>query len=185
VSFPARFGTADVMRRLGITDPQHFAVGSQPLQGTIQVLDLSKSVATDPVEARAYVNAENPGLGGLFTWLMLWARSAGGLVVERLSVETAGAVTSFLVSAFPINPDIPGSSPEHLPLNIGGVPVRSTVYLVHDDADRDPIFGNWELFSPVLLADLRIFVPSGSTLVVANHAIGAPLRCAFSFREIQ
>lgn len=184
MTFDSKFGTADVLRRLGITDPRHFEIGNQPLQGTIQLLDLSKSIAQEPVEARGYVNGLVNPLPGLFPLFAVFSRSPGGTIVERMNVETPG-VAFITVTMKPFQHNV-GVFTEQAALNIGGALVTTSVFLTYEDVSQDPSFGsNWEQISPSLLEDQRIFVAPGRQLLIQHSTAGGSLRASVIFREIE
>jgi len=81
----ARFPSTEALKRLGIVEPTVFFPSGGALQPTIQVADLSRSIATEPVEARIWYAADiPPGAPGTRGTFELLCRSAGGLIVEYL-----------------------------------------------------------------------------------------------------
>jgi hypothetical protein len=189
MSFDAKYPSAEVLRRLGVSDPRMYGIGSAPLQGTIQVLDLSRSAAAEPFEARGYKDLLTPLIGGSFALCVLHCRAPGGLVLESFVLEdplpsgyfgpnqVSFTLTQQLDPTWTLIP-APG-------LDVGGLSVKSTPYLGYTLADRDPAVGNWEVTNnPALQTPLRLFLPSGSVFVVQNQLVSGPLQVALLWREL-
>ena len=190
----AKFPSAEVLRRLGITDPDLFDMGGRSVQPTAQLFDFSRSIASEPIEARAYKDLVVPLVGGLYAAAILQMVAPGGGVVEAVALEdplpsgyfgTNGVWFSILPSGTdPILFDVaPGLFTEPQ-LDIGGLATRSIIYGGYTAVDRYPQF-NWEPFNnPVFAQSFRLFVPSGALLVFQSTFNGGPLQIAFVWREL-
>jgi len=184
--------SAEILRRLGQADPSLYSIGRAPVQAVMTVADLSRSIASDPVEARAYKDLSVPGnpapnerpIG------FVQCRSAGGLVVEALVVEDPSPSGFFgpnnvsVTIATAVAPGWHGIV-EDVPLDIGGVATRSRSFYCYTVTDRDPSIGNWEFVNnPAFGSSLRFYVPSGSLFVFQCSLVNSTMRCAFTWREI-
>lgn len=177
----SRFPTAGVLRRLGISDPEHYAISGGPMVPTVQLLDLSRSLATEPIEARGYKWIELFGQVG-YAVLRLNARGGAALVVERLFVEDPAGENACSFAVEPIVGFVEAA--QQTPTNIGGVAITATLESAASLVDR-PTPPNWEAVNRSVLLEPRIFVPSGFRLSVQNHTINARLALAVLWRELQ
>jgi len=186
-----KFPSAEILRRLGISSPELYSVGRQPMVPTMQLLDFSRSIATEPVEARGYKDALAPLVGGSFAICGLQARSPGGCLIEAFVVEDPlpGGYFGPNNVSFSLLPQMPAAwLPTVLDtpgLGIGGVAIRSTAFIAYTLTDRDPALANWEVTNnPTLQGNLRCFLPSGSVFAVQNHLVSGALQIAFVWREL-
>jgi len=129
----ARFPSTSALRRLGIVDPTVFYPEGGRMTPTIQIADLSRSVSTEPVEARAIIHAIHPPAIGFHATFELYCRAPGGLIVEGAhlafppdSSDVGSSVdgAQLQIDNTTLIPQPPPPSPlAHL--NIGGIAVRS------------------------------------------------------------
>ena len=102
----ARFPSTQALRRLGIVDPTVFYPEGGRMTPTIQIADLSRSVATEPVERRAIIHVIQNNVLGAQSTFELSCRAPGGLIVEGAHV------------AFPPDSSDAGSSADGAQLQI-------------------------------------------------------------------
>ena len=182
MSAPGKFPSGEVLRRLGMLNPAGlYGMSGAPLQGTVQVLDLSRSVASEPVEARAisYNNvAGGPGAYGIGA---LQSRSPGGLLVERVSIlaPTLAPFPStqvfFAVLAASPFTGVPSAAAK---VDVGGIATRSLVTRASQATPFAPQMQFGKAFE-----SYSIFVPPGSFL--AFQVLVDPLEMFVAWRELQ
>jgi len=181
MTFDSRFGSADVLRRLGISNPRHYAVGDAPLQGTIQILDLSRSIAQEPVEARGYKWTSLFGHVG-FGYISLNAIN-GGILLERLELEAPLGFDQASFTVAPIDPNAVIIT-TLIPLDVGGVATKATIWQAATLVDR-PTPPNWEGFDQAAVRDSRIYIPPGFRFSIQSHTLNGTITLAMLWRELQ
>lgn len=125
-----RFPSTEALKRLGIVEPEVFYPSGGELTPTIQVADLSRSVASEPVEGRVYRFVVQAGSIGRLSVFELRCMAPGGLVVERgfLAFPPDSSASGSTADGAQVQVDgnrfvtVPSSSAG---LDIGGVATRS------------------------------------------------------------
>lgn len=169
----ARFPSAEILRRLGAPEPNLFDAHGGELVPTMTVLDLSRSLASEPVEARGYARATQGAVAGQFSTWNLIARAPGGIIVERMILESPD--TAAIGTAMAILPRISSeplpAGPE--PLSIGGLSIQSSqeigaTVVLQPGAPLVP----WQDIASFNRGNPleRIYVPTGSVLCVQPGA---------------
>lgn len=186
----ARFPSAEILRRLGMPDPEVFDARAGTLIPTMQILDLSRSVATEPVEARGYCRAISQAVAGQFTTWQLHCRAPGGTLIERFRLiqPDPGAIGVWCAV-------IPGVVAEPLPLaptpiSVGGIRVMTQHAIGPTVVLRPgaPLVPWQELHSLGtsglgVLDTFGIYVPAGDVFIVQPGA-AALLEVAAAWREL-
>lgn len=179
----SRFPTSEVLRRLGISDPRHYAIGDSPLQGTIQVLDLSQSVATEPFEARAIFGDVLTGpADGSHRMVTLEAKTAGGSVVEFVTVS---AITRIYISNDPDPFSFGGNS--NFYVQLGGPPAINVVRAGNVAAGPGTnVLGALSTFLAATNTPIgsRWLVPAGFTMQLATASPNTALNLTLQWREL-
>lgn len=189
---PVNIGLLDALNRLGVKGSSlpELAGGVQPV---MVIADLSRSVASELVEARR-IASDRIAAGGLGTWsnYILHARSPGGLVVESLVVvlETSGFAQP--VCFWEVGPRaVAGISGQVA--DIGGA---AGVGFTRIDYEAGPIVSQNAFFclNPISAAvpptefwtafPSRIFVPAGSALTLSHELANLDLRVEIVWREL-
>lgn len=185
----ARFPTSELLRRLGYDAPHAMTLGGGAAVPTMQVLDLSRSVASEPVEARAVVTAQAPGFAGIHSIVELHSRTPGGMIVERLfpiePVTLNGwwlQIDGSAVLAGP--PGQGGAVGASSFLNIGGVRARAVYAIGAGDFPPSPSGGAGCVWGPGQFDDIRIYVPNGQLLRTGPRNINTAFEVAIVFREL-
>jgi len=187
----SRFPSAEILRRLGVPDPHVYDVrGGQNLVPTMTVLDMSRSLATEPFELRGIAGRNiAAGGAGLVSVGHLRSRSPGGLVVEFLQVATSGATQAvrMRVSATPGAFTLGGSNTGIA--TIGGAPPQAVSQWGWSTAAASPGLYSILADAATLLVNNvqlggRWFVPSGATLEVGTEDLNASLIFAWQWREL-
>jgi len=190
LSSPYRFSPIEVLRRLGLNDARALAFGNAPIQTTIQVGDLSRSVASEATEARAFVGFEiAPGGPGNISSLDLLARAPGGVITEALIIAQPPYPPTLVGNPTAVWGVVAGNSPSRvalplgisplLPNQIGGVRARSEVVVGYTGVQL-PVAQEYH----PLIDGLRIFVPSGDALVLQSLPTQIILRGLLAWREL-
>jgi hypothetical protein len=185
----SRFGSVEALRRLGIPDPEVYAPDN--LVQTMQVLDLSRSVATEPVEARGYVCVYLLASGGHFGTWELYSKAPGGIVIENLMVteQPSSFPAGTVLAVRDTRVTVPAAPGVQIGCSIGGEPVRSdwgfanlVAPLVGPDLQIIPFINNP---NQQVQVPMRIYVPAGSVLVVHCTTGGTNMVIGAVWRELQ
>jgi len=184
----ARFPSAEILRSLGVDQPNLFTLTGRDVLPVITLLDLSRSVSSEPMEARGFAAASVTLSGVNHGKFAFKARAPGGCVVE------------FLL----INMEAGGGGPGQFLLRIQSVEVETswavgaTAMGVAQVGGRDafsvPEFGlsaaNTLSFPLVPYTDVpfghRWYVRSGRTLEIHSNAStpGMVMTVFFQWREL-
>jgi hypothetical protein len=121
---PTTMGLARALSRLGLPGPSLPSLSQ--LMPVLVVGDVSATVASEVIEARAVISHTAAGVGGQRQYLELHAMSPGGVVVEYLwAATTLLGGTDALPFVVAVHDDAPvgGTLVDHV--DLGGVPTLS------------------------------------------------------------
>ena len=86
-----RWDGRQALESMGLYTPEQLHLETAGMRPVVVALDLSKSTATEPIEARGLFGDKIPQAAGLSSYHELLCLSAGGLVVESLTVSELGS----------------------------------------------------------------------------------------------
>lgn len=187
----AKFPSAEILRRLGVDRPQLFDAAGERLVPTMTVLDMSRSIATEPVEARGYCRVAMQLFPGQLTTFQLRCLAPGGVLVERLVIISPGGLGGIATSVAVIPQSVALALPAApAPISVGGLSVNSvpeigpTVALQPGAALGIPyqVVDSFGFSSPFELG-FNLYVRAGEVLIVQPGA-ASELQMAVAWREL-
>jgi len=149
----------------------------------VVVMGQLNHLTSEPFEARGLVSGREEMPGGRFGGFEVFSVGGGGLVIEDFmgtAAAAAGARMRIRVSDTPALP----SSGEVVPIDVGGLPVRSKVR-AENFLGLEPTDGlvmGLNASSGVLK---RLFIPAGSFFSLLTGEAGVDFYWALIFRELQ
>ena len=173
---PSTLGLTELFSRLGIKGARGMDLDGRPARPVVTVADFSRTLTSEPIEARAISGFEvaAPGFPDLATIRIQPVGRA--VVIEQASLAAStGPLRVHSRSASFAFPGTPGT------VDVGGV---ATVARVDGGVGNFAGLGFAVLPSPFQLPDLRWYVAPGAELYISAQDSTADLEASIIFREL-
>ncbi len=182
-----RFPGTEALRRLGIVEPEVFSIEGGRMTPVMIMADRSRSVATEPVEARGYLFVSVPASAGDRGQVELHSRAPGGIIIEFFNYLeppdlVAADITTGVFLAVEDGASFLADTGVAQIQNVGGLAVRSI------GISGASGIGFRGLLVPNSLGTnaraTAIYVPAGSFLSIHSRALNARFTAVILWREL-